>query len=71
MISKYPGTCCYCKLPTKAGVDEYEIESKASYHVECHENPKPTPECYAIAARLGYRQYTWEELNLEKGSNHV
>lgn len=54
MIAKYPGRCRYCGKPIEVGRDEYDIETKTSYHVECHENPKPTPECYAIADRCGF-----------------
>lgn len=57
MISKYNGTCCYCHEPTRANVDEYEIETKASYHAECRENQPPGPEDYALADRLGFIKF--------------
>ena len=35
MIAKYGGVCSYCHLPTKAGVDQYDVRAKVSYHPEC------------------------------------
>ena len=62
MISKYNGVCSYCKLPTKAGQDHYDIATKASYHSICEEGAEsgePGPDAYAIADRLGYRHFSW------------
>ena len=59
MISKYPGTCRYCKLPTKANVDQYDLETKTGYHELCKEaaDSRPDDEQYRLADRLGYIQY--------------
>src|SRR3990167_6328914 len=69
MISKYNSTCRYCKLPTKAGVDQYDIDSKSGYHWKCEEeaeNQPPSREQLELAGQLGYRQYGWEDLQLKK-----
>lgn len=59
MISKYAGTCVLCKKPTKAGVDQYDLDLKESFHLACkqdqEDNPKPTPEQFELAIRLGYK----------------
>ena len=55
MISKYAGTCYICKEPTKAGVDEYDLDTRRGYHAECTEGAD-NPE--ALAIRLGYMPYT-------------
>lgn len=65
MISKYNGVCSYCKLPTKAGQDQYELATKTSYHTICAEGAEsgePGQDAYALADRLDYKQYTWDEL---------
>ena len=54
MIAKYPALCRYCRKPIEVGKDEYDIETKTNFHWACHDNPQPTPECYAIAERLGF-----------------
>ena len=65
MISKYNSTCRYCKLPTKAGVDQYDIDSKSGYHSKCEEeaeNQPPSREQFELADRLGFREHGWGEL---------
>ena len=54
MRAKYPGRCRYCGKLIEVGKDEYEIESKTSYHIECHENPTPGPEDYERAHAIGF-----------------
>lgn len=62
MISKYNGTCFYCHQPTKAGVDQYHVGEKISYHERCHENVSEMDEstgkvdAESLAERLGYRE---------------
>src|SRR5262245_41612456 len=62
MIAKYAGICCYCSTKTEAGRDENEIATKRSWNVECAENQPPAATQYALAERLGYKHYTWEDL---------
>jgi len=38
MISKYNGKCRFCKEPTLAGVDHYDLAKKVSYHEACLAN---------------------------------
>lgn len=57
MIAKYPAKCRYCGKPIEVGKDEYDIDSRSSYHWECHDNPKPTPEAHDFAERLGFRKH--------------
>jgi hypothetical protein len=66
MISKYNGTCFYCKQPTKANVDEYELESKKSFHLACKEQDeaKPAPEQFALAERLHFIAY-WPAMGVD------
>lgn len=61
MISRYNGTCEYCKRPTKASVDHYSLEEKISFHFACRNEapdppaaPTPTPDAEELAERLGY-----------------
>lgn len=46
----------HCGKATKAGVDEYDIASKTSYHAICQESigSIPTREQYELAKRLGF-----------------
>ena len=62
MISKYNGRCNYCGQPTKANVDEYDIERKESFHIACRERDEsePGPEQFILAGRLSYIQYRKE-----------
>lgn len=65
MISKYPGVCRYCKKPTLAGKDHYDLESKTGYHSKCQEDAENAPasqEQYELADRLGYVHYDWSDL---------
>ena len=64
MISKYDGRCRYCKQATHAGVDEYDVETRQSYHVACQSQSQllPIAEQHELAERLGFRHYTWDEL---------
>lgn len=62
MISKYNGTCFYCHRPTKAGVDQYDLAEKISYHAQCLANVNEWDETVlkddaeSLADRLGYRK---------------
>jgi len=66
MIAKYGGICRYCGKAIKPGEDEYEPESKTSFHVQCAENQPPSAEQIALAERLGYRHYSWDELRSDE-----
>ena len=60
MIAKYPGKCRYCGSPVMIGRDEYDIETKTSYHLECREeedNAPPSPADYRRAEALGFIHY--------------
>ncbi len=61
MISKYDGTCFYCKDKTKAGKDSYDLQKKISFHEACQENVSALDEATgeieggsALADRLGF-----------------
>lgn len=54
MISRYDGTCCFCGKKTLANVDEYDLDSKKSFHVECRDNQPPGPESFKLADELGF-----------------
>jgi len=72
MISKYNGICFYCKQPTKANVDEYELDSKKSFHVACKEQDEaqPSPEQFTLADKLGYLSHrSWDLLLLPPAAN--
>jgi hypothetical protein len=58
MISKYNGKCAHCGQPTKAGVDQYDIDTKRSYHEACEPQPLPfdSAEDDELADRLGFRK---------------
>lgn len=62
MISKYPGHCFLCNEPTQAGIDQYDLQMKRSYHADCEENQPPGPDAYVLADSLGYRTISWEEI---------
>ncbi len=65
VISKYNGTCHFCKQATKAGTDTYDLDSKISYHEDCKEefeNQPPSREQFELAAALGYTQFSWLDL---------
>ena len=63
MIAKWDGRCSICKGAIPAGEDvHYDAEAKSVQHWTCYENPQPSPEQVALAERLGYREYDWEEL---------
>lgn len=70
MIAKYAGTCTYCGKPTKPG-DEYDSDTKKSFHVECEENQPPTAEQLALSQRLHFMSFDaamhvkWSELRGE------
>ena len=60
MIAKYPGKCRYCQSPIMIKRDEYDIESKTSYHIECKEdqdNAPPSSADYRRAEALGFIHY--------------
>ena len=54
MIAKYGGICTYCHIPTKAGVDQYDVEAKVSYHEECRMQDTGGDEPEKLAERLGF-----------------
>lgn len=56
MISKYNGTCCHCGKPTKAGTDEYDLDTKKSFHRDCEAKRDlfSASEAEALADELGY-----------------
>ena len=62
MISKYNSTCHFCHRPTKAGVDQYHVVEKLSYHEACHDNVQAMDqetaqdEPNALADRLGFER---------------
>ena len=60
MIAKYPGKCRYCQSPIMIKRDEYDIETKTSYHLECkdeEETRPPDPADYRLADALGFIHY--------------
>lgn len=57
MIAKYPNDCRYCRKPIEVNRDEYDPQTKTSYHIECVENQPPTPEQFALAEQLGFIEY--------------
>lgn len=73
MISKYPGLCRYCKKPTLAEKDHYDLESKTGYHSQCQEDAENAPaskEQYELAERLGYKtEREWNVLLLPPEAN--
>jgi hypothetical protein len=64
MIAKYPSKCRYCGKPITVGTDEYEIESKTSYHRDCHEAQDlfSAREAEELAERLHFERYDWDRL---------
>lgn len=58
MIAKFNGTCCYCSKPIKAKVDEYDPDSKRSFHRDCRDSGKPGPDAYRLADELGYFEFS-------------
>jgi hypothetical protein len=58
MISRFSSRCSICSLAVSVGTEcRYDSEAKTVQHWECFENPKPTPEQYALADRLGFIKY--------------
>lgn len=61
MISRYNGTCAYCKKPTRGGVDHYSMEEKISFHFVCRTStaepdpPTASTEADALADKLGFK----------------
>lgn len=62
MISRYNGSCAYCKRPTKASVDHYSLEEKISFHYACRTNVEAldeatgTTDAEALAEALGFEK---------------
>ena len=56
MISRFPGTCAFCKQPTKAHVDIYDVDTKQNYHEQCKHAPDlfSQSEAEALATRLHF-----------------
>lgn len=60
MIAKYPSKCTYCGKPIVVGRDQYDVERKVSYHIECEEeaeNRPPSPASFKLADDLGFIQF--------------
>lgn len=59
MISKYNGTCRYCKQPTKANIDHYELETKTGFHEKCQNDAEAlsAEDNIALAEHLGFVDY--------------
>lgn len=60
MISRYNGFCKYCHRPTKAGVDQYLVAEKISYHEACLENGAVDEETASdeLADKLGFKEHS-------------
>ncbi len=57
MISKFNGTCRYCKRATLAGRDHYDLDTKTGYHAHCEEaaeSAPPGPAAFRLASDLGF-----------------
>ena len=57
MISKYNGICVFCKKPTAANVDHYDMDTKTGYHETCRDRYEQTTgreEAEALADLLGF-----------------
>jgi hypothetical protein len=54
VISKFDGRCVVCGKPTHAGVDQYDMDTREAYHLDCKSNQPPNRETFALAERLGY-----------------
>lgn len=61
MISKYDGICFWCKDQTHAGVDQYDVKNKVSYHQSCFQTIESAyesatkDEAEALADKLGFK----------------
>lgn len=65
MIAQYPGSCTYCHRPIRVNVDEHDPARKVSFHWVCYDaelSKPPSPEMFALAGKLGFKEYSWEEL---------
>ena len=49
MISKYNSQCYLCGLPTKANVDEYDLDNRRSFHTKCLPLEEGKIDCDEIA----------------------
>lgn len=64
MIARFAGRCSICREEIPKGAEcEYDPTAKTVHHYECAENPKPGPEAYELAERLGYRKIDALERN--------
>lgn len=55
--------CSICGKTIKVGEEcAYEPQTKGVHHFECEKNQPPGPKAFALAEKLGYREYGWEEL---------
>jgi hypothetical protein len=54
MQSRYAGRCKGCNKPYAEGEDIFWTKETGAYCWDCHDNPKPGPESYALAQRLGW-----------------
>lgn len=60
MKALFAGTCFICGLGFGKGAEiNYDRESKKASHAYCFAGDT---DAEALADRLGYRTYTWEEL---------
>ena len=62
MIAKFSSICCFCSTKIEAGRDEYDPDTKKSWHLECWDNQPPSLGQIMLAETLGFKRYTWEEL---------
>ena len=57
MINKFSGRCSTCEKSIPSGTEvRYDSEAKQIQHWECYENPKPRPEDYKLADKLGFKR---------------
>jgi hypothetical protein len=61
MIAKYPGKCRYCKKPIEVGRDEYEVETKTSFHPECRDSQSPEASAFTLATDLGFIEFSQDQ----------
>lgn len=62
MIAKFNGSCSICsQVVTKGTECRYDGDTKTVQHWKCFDeqtdNPKPSPEAFALTDRLGFIEY--------------
>ncbi len=61
--ARYAGKCWVCSEPFgKGDLIEYNPETKKAAHNFCFEDGAPDNQQEALAERLGYRSFSWEDL---------